>query len=724
MQSTRSTIARTATGLTLLGLLASCGTEAPMPPGPGTPPPSTGSLTLTMATTGTAIDPDGYTVTLGSGQPLALGVNATLTLADLASGDWVVRVGGVANNCALGGDNPRNVFVPASGNAQLAFTVACTATTGSVVVNAATTGTAIDTDGYTVAVGTGQPVALPVNGALTITDVAAGDRLLQLGGVANNCSVTGGPSQTVGVPAGGSVNATFTVTCSATTGSLRVSAATTGTALDPDGYTVTVGTGAPQTLPINGTLTFADVAAGDVTVSLAGVANNCTLTGSATRTATVPAGGSASAAYAISCTATTGSVVVNTSTSGTQIDANGYLVAVGNGQAQGIGVNTTVTVANVAVGDREVQLGDVAANCTVTGGAQRSVTVPPGGSVTASYVVTCSAPPPPATPDVTGTVVAADGGSLAGLRFFLRTGQRTDSVDVAVGGTFALAAPGGIAGDSVELYVDAADRSNRRYHPAYVKVGNSFPQEFRAVLVPRQWSLGGSRAGTTVNISMDLAFKPSNGAGSESFYQQHYASGSSGWWADLAQVQWPASAFPIPLILDRPQSEVGIAASDSIAFWSAVDQLEADMGQDLFRPETLTNQTRGYNGTITGATTVTVVPPPRKLQLVSLYSEQNNEIFTAQVNASSASYFQNVDQIQADLLRVLGIGLTCAWPSSSPHNACAGSVRPTAPDLAYSGIRRRVQQLTQQYNAPHGLGAAFRGERVLILGLPPENRVN
>ncbi len=378
--------------LLLVGAVTACA-EAPPDPTPQ-PGPTTGSLSIAVATSGVALDPDGYSVTIGEAAPRSLAVNGTLVVADLAAGDWVVRLGGLANNCALQGDNPRSIFVPGGGSAQVSLAVTCTATTGSVNVVVATNGTALDPDGYTVALGGGQPQPLGINAGLTLTEVAAGERLLALGGVANNCAVAGGSSRTVMVPAGGSVNAAFSVSCSATTGSLSVSAATSGTALDPDGYSVTVGSSAAQPLGVNGSFTLADMAAGDVTVALTGIANNCSVSGGASRTATVPAGGSASVAFAVSCTATTGNVVVTTSTSGTQIDANGYAVAVGTGQPQGVGVNTSVTVANVAVGDRDVMLSDVAANCAVTGGNQRAVSVPAGGSVSTNYVVTCNAPAP------------------------------------------------------------------------------------------------------------------------------------------------------------------------------------------------------------------------------------------------------------------------------------------------------------------------------------------
>lgn len=87
------------------------------------------------------------------------------------------------------------------------------------------------------------------------------------------------------------------------TGDLDVATATTGSSLDPDGYTVTVDGTTSQSIPTNGSVTFADLSAGDHFVELSGVAANCTVSGGSSRTATVPSGGTASVNFSVSCTA-------------------------------------------------------------------------------------------------------------------------------------------------------------------------------------------------------------------------------------------------------------------------------------------------------------------------------------------------------------------------------------------------------------------------------------
>src|SRR5256886_7706589 len=169
-----------------------------------------------------------------------------------------------------------------------------------------------------------QTCALPIC-------VAAGSHTVVLSGIAGNCSVTGGTSRTVTVPAGGSVTASFAVSCTALPGNLTVTTTTAGLSLDLDGYTATVDGTTSQTVSNNGSVTFNGLSAGSHTVVLSGVAANCSVNGGTSQTVTVPAGGTATAAFSVTCTALPGSVTVSTTTSGGTPDPNGYTVSVTGG---------------------------------------------------------------------------------------------------------------------------------------------------------------------------------------------------------------------------------------------------------------------------------------------------------------------------------------------------------------------------------------------------------
>ncbi|HYK12140.1 MAG TPA: PKD domain-containing protein [Gemmatimonadales bacterium] len=277
----------------------------------------TGQPSSTQA--GAAISPSVQVSVADSTGSTVLGYNGSVTVAlganpgsGTLSGTKTVAVsGGVATFSGLSIDKAgSNYTLTASTNGlgsatSSAFNVtAPPSTTGSLTVTTATTGSNLPS-GYSVAVDGGAGQAIGINASVTINNLSAGSHTVALSGVASNCTVSGGTSQTVTVTAGGTVSASFSVSCAApppTTGSLTVSTTTTGSNLDADGYTATVDGGASQSIGDNASITFSNLSAGSHTVVLSGLASNCSV-GNASQTVTVPAGGSASAAYAVSCQA-------------------------------------------------------------------------------------------------------------------------------------------------------------------------------------------------------------------------------------------------------------------------------------------------------------------------------------------------------------------------------------------------------------------------------------
>jgi hypothetical protein len=366
--------------------------------------PTTGDLTVATATTGSNLDPDGYTVTLDGNTNRAIGTNASTTFSGLPAGSHTVVLSGVAGNCSVSGGTSRTVNVTAGGTASASFAVSCAATTpttGDLTVATATTGSNLDPDGYTVTLDGNTNRAIGTNASTTFSGLPAGSHTVVLSGVAGNCSVSGGTSRTVNVPAGGTASASFAVSCAAATGdgSLTVTASTTGSNLDPDGYTVTVDGGtASQPIATNGSVTFTGPA-GDHTIALSGVAANCSVSGANPRTVSVPAGGTTSTTFAVSCTATTpttGDLTVATATTGSNLDPDGYTVTLDGNTNRAIGTNASTTFSGLPAGSHTVVLSGVAGNCSVSGGTSRTVSVPAGGTASASFAVSCTATTPPA----------------------------------------------------------------------------------------------------------------------------------------------------------------------------------------------------------------------------------------------------------------------------------------------------------------------------------------
>ncbi|MFL5954844.1 MAG: hypothetical protein ACJ76I_12135, partial [Gaiellaceae bacterium] len=387
--------------------------------------PTTGDLTVTASTTGVELDADGYTVSVDGGAARALATNGSLTIPGLSAGTHTVTLAGLAPNCTAA-SNPQSTTIGAGSTSTLTFSVTCVTTKGSLTVSTTTTGADLDPDGYAVAVDGGAPQAIAVNGTLTVAGLTAGAHTVTLSGLAANCTTTTNP-QTVTITAGATTTTGFTVTCTAipTTGTLTVTAATTGVELDPDGYTVSVDGGTGQPLTVNGSATFAQLTAGSHTVTLSGLAPNCTTTTNP-RTVTIVAGSSASTTFNVTCVTTKGTLAVTTTTTGADLDPDGYAVAVDGGTAQPIATNGSVTVANLSAGAHTVTLSGLAANCTVSGANPQTASISAGVTTNAGFTVACTAIPTTGDLTVTATTtgveldpdgytVSVDGGTARAL---------------------------------------------------------------------------------------------------------------------------------------------------------------------------------------------------------------------------------------------------------------------------------------------------------------------
>lgn len=370
-----------------------------LPPATGN---ATGNVVVQASTVGADLDPDGYTVTLDSVDTRPVATNGSVTFTEVWPGRHTVTLRGVAANCAASGANPRTVMVPARGTDSTTFSVSCTATTGTLEVITATTGSDLDPDGYTVIVGDNDFTSpIGTNDTIRFTGVAAANQTVALSGVAANCAVSDTNPRTVTVPPGGTGSTTFSVSCGTTTtlGDLTITAATTGQDLDPDGYRAAVTGATHQTValvPTNGSVTLTGIPAGDYQVKLSsGVQWNCTWSGANPQMVTVPAGGTASTTFSLSCspaTSATASLEVSTATTGSDLDPDGYTVVLDDGAATSpIGVNAIIRFTGLTPGEHKVELTGVASNCTVSPPHPRTANLLGGFLTSTNFDVSCTA---------------------------------------------------------------------------------------------------------------------------------------------------------------------------------------------------------------------------------------------------------------------------------------------------------------------------------------------
>jgi WD40 repeat protein len=193
----------------MLGLFG-CGGDS----GSGPTGPTEGKLEIIASTAGSALDPDGYALSVDNGTPQPLPANGADTVASLSPGSHTVSVAGVAPNCLLHGENPRNVDITAASTTSLNLDVTCSEPPASISVGATTTGEDLDLDGYQVAVDGGTSRPLSINGSVLIGGLTAGEHEVSLSGVADNCDIAEQNPRTVTAMAGSTADAAFSVTCS------------------------------------------------------------------------------------------------------------------------------------------------------------------------------------------------------------------------------------------------------------------------------------------------------------------------------------------------------------------------------------------------------------------------------------------------------------------------------------------------------------------------------
>ena len=180
-------------------------------------PPTTGALQVTTVTSGAQPDPDGYSIQIDAGAATPIGNAEIRTFTDLGSGDHAVQLGGLAANCTADGLT-KSATVTAGTTATVTFSVTCAGTTASIGVTIATTGTALDPDGYSLSLDGGAGQVIGINASRTLSSVSPGNHSVALTGVPSNCTIAEANPHQVTVSAGGQALVSFTVTCPAASG--------------------------------------------------------------------------------------------------------------------------------------------------------------------------------------------------------------------------------------------------------------------------------------------------------------------------------------------------------------------------------------------------------------------------------------------------------------------------------------------------------------------------
>mgnify|MGYP006284315177 CR=1 FL=1 len=177
--------------------------------------PEPGEVEVSTATTGHDPDSDGYTASLDGVRVASIPTDGAIRFPEVPAGNHVAELTGVAEHCAVQGENPRSFAVRPGGTSTVAFSVDCETITGDLEVSVATSGESQDSTGYRVDVGAVRTDSVGVSDTTTFPRLEPGDYDVWLGDVAENCTVVGANPRSVTVEVGVTSRARFSVECTA-----------------------------------------------------------------------------------------------------------------------------------------------------------------------------------------------------------------------------------------------------------------------------------------------------------------------------------------------------------------------------------------------------------------------------------------------------------------------------------------------------------------------------
>lgn len=163
-----------------LGLLISCGDSStgPEPEDPietEEPAVTTGTLEVTIATSGETPDEDGYELNV-DGKTKPTDIDDTVTFSELEEGAYQLELSSIADNCNVDGDNPQDINITADETTSATIQVGCKLVLKNKIVFASDRNAgSMEFNLFTMNTDGSSPVALTTNNDLSAYPVVSPD---------------------------------------------------------------------------------------------------------------------------------------------------------------------------------------------------------------------------------------------------------------------------------------------------------------------------------------------------------------------------------------------------------------------------------------------------------------------------------------------------------------------------------------------------------------------
>ena len=289
-----------------------------------------------------------------------------------------------------------------------------------------------------------------------------------------------------------------------------------------------------------------------------------------------------------------------------------------------------------------------------------------------------------------GRIIAADGGSLDGVRVVASDARGAYDALLDSSGTFVGSFPM-MPSSRVTLRV-FSDSAAPRYHTSVITLGAGVPNgPTRVVLIPTRWRIrGGSFDGREVAIDPVRA-------------TTRYAEGMAYWRLTRRgltagrAVTWVADSFPLRVAFRHERGDPSISASDSIGFWNVARNLEATLGRSLFRPASFAEIDGGADGIL-----VTVTWRMAAAGKTFVTYDATGRIYEALVTVSDRQFLGQPRVASHELMHAIGLGHTGSWPSVMGPNTL-GVDSPSVEDVAYAQLYYSIARLQRENEAQFGI---------------------
>lgn len=190
---------------------------------PLSPRPATGSIVVAAHVHGEGADADGFRISVDAASERVVMPDSAVVFPAAEARTHIVRLDGIAENCALLEPNSQTVSVYPDQVTPIVFNVTCVSEFRSgIQVRAARPAVA----SFAAALD-GMPMVRPEYGSVLLSDLVPGNHVLALKLDAGPCTLDGPNPRHVDATAGTIARSEFTMTCPP--GSLVVSVVTTGT---------------------------------------------------------------------------------------------------------------------------------------------------------------------------------------------------------------------------------------------------------------------------------------------------------------------------------------------------------------------------------------------------------------------------------------------------------------------------------------------------------------